>query len=498
MSKGLLSRRGNIIYVNKMSIAVFNPESAKKEYEFYMGSPYSDHKPRELVNFFGSKGQFTADGLYVMWGGMFWDLLGNGNSFFSDLGTLYALSPGGRYLLTGRKKWSDNIDHWDVIKKKKIHEMPSDKFHVNFPYLWFSPNDEYRVVHSQDGLQGKMQIRTINEEVLNLGDPSLFLLNVAFSSDSEFFVTAGGDFMGQYRERPNAHLCLWKRDGKIIHDLKGHNQIVTVAALSADGKQIASAHGDQLDSTVIMWDAGSGRERYRLKPGKGTPTVLAFSPDGNTLLTGNEFGRIILYDVSTANQKMELIAHHGNVSSASFSPDGRFILTTADTESAYVWSAAAGKWLCKLSRFYDDGWTWLVLSPDGRFDTNNLEEIKGIHWIMPDDPLRPLPLEIFMRDYYEPRLLPRILDGEEFRPIRALQDLNRVQPEVKITRIEAQKNAPDKVSVTVEVSKAKGEFLQEDKKVTLETGVYDLRLFRDGQLVSYEPQKGGGIAVPNI
>jgi hypothetical protein len=37
---------------------------------------------------------------------------------------------------------------------------------------------------------------------------------------------------------------------------------------------------------------------------------------------------------------------------------------------------------------------------------------------MPDDPLTPLPLEIFMRDYYEPRLLPRILAGEKFNPVR--------------------------------------------------------------------------------
>ena len=40
---------------------------------------------------------------------------------------------------------------------------------------------------------------------------------------------------------------------------------------------------------------------------------------------------------------------------------------------------------------------WLVVSPDSRFDTNNLEEIKSLYWVMPDDPLHALPVEIFMR-----------------------------------------------------------------------------------------------------
>ena len=65
--------------------------------------------------------------------------------------------------------------------------------------------------------------------------------------------------------------------------------------------------------------------------------------------------------------------------------------------------------------------------PDGRFDSNNLAEIKGLHWIMPDNPLPPLPIEIYMRDYYEPKLLPRLLSGkkDEFKAVRPLQSLNR-------------------------------------------------------------------------
>ena len=49
-----------------------------------------------------------------------------------------------------------------------------------------------------------------------------------------------------------------------------------------------------------------------------------------------------------------------------------------------------------------------------------------LHWVMPDDPLTPLPIEIFMRDYYEPRLLSRILNGEQFKPVNSREVLDKV------------------------------------------------------------------------
>ncbi len=49
------------------------------------------------------------------------------------------------------------------------------------------------------------------------------------------------------------------------------------------------------------------------------------------------------------------------------------------------------------------------MTPDGRFDTNNLDETKYLHLVMPDAPLTPVPLEAFIRQYYEPRLLARIM-----------------------------------------------------------------------------------------
>jgi hypothetical protein len=127
--------------------------------------------------------------------------------------------------------------------------------------------------------------------------------------------------------------------------------------------------------------------------------------------------------------------------------------------------------------------SWVVVDPEGRFDASDLDEIRGVHWLAPDDPLKPLPLEIFMRDYYEPRLLARIISGERLAPVRALAEVNRAQPQVRIASVEQGKAGPEYALVTISVEgPADG------------SGVYDLRLFRDGQLVAHEPAEGGQMA----
>jgi len=108
-----------------------------------------------------------------------------------------------------------------------------------------------------------------------------------------------------------------------------------------------------------------------------------------------------------------------------------------------------------------------------------------------------------MRDYYEPRLLPRLLachdeetrggDPEAckkaFELVRPLAELNRIQPDVRIGKIE-RGAAADEAVVTVEVA-GKEDLTQKNGKTR--TAAYDLRLFRDGQIVGQWPAPRGGI-----
>jgi hypothetical protein len=107
--------------------------------------------------------------------------------------------------------------------------------------------------------------------------------------------------------------------------------------------------------------------------------------------------------------------------------------------------------------------------------------------VMPDDPLTALPVALFMKEFFEPRLLQRVLKGERFGAGSISPTLNRVQPEVRITNIVALPGPAAMVEVEVEARGKRQRYAQSGKVVS--TAAHDLRLFRNGQLVGFIPGK---------
>jgi WD40 repeat protein len=294
---------------------------------------------------------------------------------------------------------------------------------------------------------------------------------------------------------------IWNLEKKeLVCSLRGLTKPVTSVAFSPNGDKAA---GGGVDGIIMVWNVSTCEQ-------VGTPfkghlkqvRSIAFSPNGQKLLTGGDDSTARLWDVASRKEIKVLSGHQGPVTAVAFSPHSdRLIATGSHDRTARLWDAESGYELARLFSYGRSqaawraigtiavGGSWVAVTPDGRFDADNLEEIRGLHWIMPDDPLRPLPVEIFMRDYYEPQLLPRVLKGEKFKPIRPLADLNRVQPGVMILKVE-QGASPDIAKVIVEVSRAQGTIQRDAKEVLTETGVHDLRLYRNGQLVGQWPEAG--------
>jgi WD40 repeat protein len=136
---------------------------------------------------------------------------------------------------------------------------------------------------------------------------------------------------------------------------------------------------------------------------------------------------------------------------------------------------------------YVGDYGWVAVDDAGRFDNGDFEGATSIvKWRDPEQPSHVMPLEIFMRDYYTPKLLPRMLNKEYLPEVRPISTLNRIQPKVEISGIKPKSGANGIVSVRVKVESQQSE-TQSEKSRPLESGVFDLRLFRDGQLVARYP-----------
>ena len=91
---------------------------------------------------------------------------------------------------------------------------------------------------------------------------------------------------------------------------------------SPDGMTVAAclpdAHG-----AVMLLDHFRGRQRR----GFDFATVLTFSPDGRSLATGGDDGRVHLWELATGKELHCLDAHSGVVCQVAFAPDGKSLAT---------------------------------------------------------------------------------------------------------------------------------------------------------------------------
>lgn len=125
----------------------------------------------------------------------------------------------------------------------------------------------------------------------------------------------------------------------------------------------------------------------------------------------------------------------------------------------------------------------LTIDADGRYDTNQGADTATIRWQVSNQPFDSLPPQMFMKDRYEPDLLPRRLDcttagscGKVFKPLPPMVAINQAVPSASIARV-APGPRPRTVRVTVEARQGRA------ADGTL-SGLSEVRVLRDGRLVA--------------
>jgi WD40 repeat protein len=172
------------------------------------------------------------------------------------------------------------------------------------------------------------------------------------------------------------------RNARELATFSGDKVAFTGVAFSPDGQRLVTGG---VETTAKVWDLTSGRELFTLTEGTGGTFAVAYSPDGRQFLTGGDYG-VSLWDAETGRlvrtlpprlgadwlESGPLRRHsewHGQrVEVVAFSPDGKRVLTGADDGKVIVWDAASGQSLLTLGRLGRSGNRWIHaagFSPDG-------------------------------------------------------------------------------------------------------------------------------------
>jgi WD40 repeat protein len=396
-----------------------------------------------------------------------------------------AYSSDGRFLVSGQ---GFSATLWDVAEGREVRRFdapnPTDSIFSSLTAAALSRDNKLLLlgfgsvteqgkggnyVGLWDTATGQMLRRVALDAAVN---------SVAIAPDGTIWLVGGGGYVfrdGALVEQAQAVALLDAQTGQEIRRIAGNRGV-----FAPDGKQILT---NGKDGTALLFDAATGRQ-LREYPSKSQADVetLAFARDGQRFITGDEKGAARVWDTANGQVVSEFAARAGAVKSVGLTPDGKSALTLHGDNAVRLWNLSGGRELCRLLSFRDG--SWVVADATGRFDASDLSDLRGLHWLLPDNPVTPLPLEIFQRQYYEPRLLPRLLAGEKLPPLPSLTALNRAQPVVKIVNIEAAQEA-GRVNVTVEIANATATQRRGAETVNLDSGVFDVRLFRDGQMAGY-------------
>ena len=132
-----------------------------------------------------------------------------------------------------------------------------------------------------------------------------------------------------------------------IRVFEGHSATVWSVAFSPDGNQIIS--GDE-EGILILWDVASGNEIRRFEGHPHGIRSASFSPDGSQILVGSGGiivgagpGELFLWDVASGNEIRRFEGHPYGTHSVAFSSDGRQILSGGFDGTAILWDISSGE-----------------------------------------------------------------------------------------------------------------------------------------------------------
>ena len=274
--------------------------------------------------------------------------------FAPDNKTFYSAGSDGRIL-----QWDiEDKDHSIVIKNPLVNRVVdvsddgkwlacgTDGSGVQL-FRTGSSGAEPRILRTFDNHIRTLDFLPDNKRMFSAGTGGVITLWNLDNGRSDVFATIESPVDVLVVSRDGKYLAAGTREGQIIiyevdnsessfilHEDAGNS--VLALDFGEDDRILAS--GD-MQGNVIVWDFMSKSMLNNLRGHRARITQLRFSPDGSLLATSSNDGSVRMWETADLNtQPIVLSANQGFVFAVAFSPDGEHILTGSTDEDRLVMS----------------------------------------------------------------------------------------------------------------------------------------------------------------
>lgn len=272
-----------------------------------------------------------------------------------------AFSPDGTQVATAGSDGTARI--WDITPATEILFIPFAHPEINWSgWLNYNP-DGTRIVTDYTDSNARVWDAVSGKELMQLrgltSDTGAF--QPSYSPDGKW-IAAGND---------DNEIMVWDtQTGKQRTTLAGFKGWAHQIAFSPDGTHLASANDNDgmrtsnIAGTITIWDVASAKLLLTMQVSTLGTTSVAYSPDGQYLISGDWEGLGTVWDASTGS-KLHILPHQAPVTAVSYSPDGKTVATGGYNGIVTLWNALTGEKLLTLK-----GHIGLVnavpFSPDGK------------------------------------------------------------------------------------------------------------------------------------